>query len=101
MAIDLKRGADAEKLMQKLFKMTKLEDDFKCNFNILVGGVPQTMGIKQILEEWWNEFVDVNTMRDQLSLPYVVWKLGYQYTDVGILGNNIYGDERMTICSHR
>jgi len=52
MAIDLKRGADPEKLMQKLFKMTKLEDDFKCNFNILVGGVPQTMGIKQILEEW-------------------------------------------------
>ena len=52
MAIDLKRGADPEKLMQKLFKFTKLEDDFKCNFNILVGGVPQTMGIKQILEEW-------------------------------------------------
>ncbi len=52
MAIDLKRGADPEKLMRKLFKMTKLEDDFKCNFNILVGGVPQTMGIKQILEEW-------------------------------------------------
>ncbi len=52
MAIDLKRGADPEKLMQKLFKLTKLEDDFKCNFNILVGGVPQTMGVKQILEEW-------------------------------------------------
>lgn len=52
MTIDLKRGTDPEKLMQKLFKLTKLEDDFKCNFNILVGGVPQTMGIKQILEEW-------------------------------------------------
>ncbi|MBR5286495.1 MAG: topoisomerase IV, partial [Clostridia bacterium] len=52
MTIDLKRGADPEKLMQRLFKLTKLEDDFKCNFNILVGGVPQTMGIKQILEEW-------------------------------------------------
>ncbi len=52
MTIDLKRGVDPEKLMQKLFKLTKLEDDFKCNFNILVGGVPQTMGIKQILEEW-------------------------------------------------
>jgi len=52
MAIDLKRGTDPEKLMQKLFKWTKLEDDFKCNFNILVGGVPRTMGIKEILEEW-------------------------------------------------
>ncbi|MBQ3229861.1 MAG: topoisomerase IV, partial [Clostridia bacterium] len=52
MTIDLKRGVDPEKLMQKLFKQTKLEDDFKCNFNILVGGVPRTMGIKEILEEW-------------------------------------------------
>lgn len=52
MTIDLKRGADPDKLMKKLFKLTKLEDDFKCNFNILVGGVPQTLGIKQILEEW-------------------------------------------------
>ncbi len=52
MAIDLKRGTDPEKLMQKLFRLTKLEDDFKCNFNILVGGTPQTMGIKQILDEW-------------------------------------------------
>ena len=52
MSIDLKRGADPEKVMQKLFKMTKLEDTFKCNFNILVGSVPNTMGIKQILEEW-------------------------------------------------
>ncbi|MBR5277661.1 MAG: topoisomerase IV [Clostridia bacterium] len=52
MAIDLKRGVDPEKLMQKLFKLTKLEDDFKCNFNILVGGIPQTLGIKDILEEW-------------------------------------------------
>ena len=52
MAIDLKRGTDPDKLMQKLFKLTKIEDDFKCNFNILVGGIPQTMGIKQILEEW-------------------------------------------------
>ena len=52
MAIDLKRGVDPERLMQKLFRSTELEDDFKCNFNILVGSVPQTMGIKSIIEEW-------------------------------------------------
>lgn len=51
-AIDLKRGADHEKLMAKLFKSTPLEDTFACNFNILVGNVPQTMGIPEILEEW-------------------------------------------------
>lgn len=51
-AIDLKRGADYEKLMAKLFKSTPLEDGFACNFNILIGNIPQTMGIGEILEEW-------------------------------------------------
>lgn len=50
--IDLKRGTDYEKLMQKLFKMTPLQDSFSCNFNILVGGAPKVMGIKEILSEW-------------------------------------------------
>ncbi len=52
MAIDLKRGTDPEKLMRRLFKSTPLEDDFSCNFNILVGGVPRVLGIVEILEEW-------------------------------------------------
>ncbi|MBQ3081754.1 MAG: topoisomerase IV [Clostridia bacterium] len=51
-AIDLKRGADHEKLMARLFKSTPLEDGFACNFNILVGNIPQTMGIAEILDEW-------------------------------------------------
>ncbi len=50
--IDLKRGTDPDKLMQKLYKMTPLEDTFSCNFNILVGGYPKVMGIREILEEW-------------------------------------------------
>jgi len=52
LAIDLKRGADPEKLMQKLFKMTTLQDAFPCNFNILVAGNPRVMGVGEILEEW-------------------------------------------------
>lgn len=51
-AIDLKRGVDPDKLMLKLFKMTPLLDSFACNFNILVGGMPRVMGIREILEEW-------------------------------------------------
>ena len=50
--IDLKRGVDPEKLMLKLFKLTTLEDTFSCNFNILIGGTPRVMGIREILEEW-------------------------------------------------
>ena len=51
-AIDLKRGTDPEKLMQKLFRMTTLQDTFSCNFNILVAGSPHVMGVREILDEW-------------------------------------------------
>ena len=52
LAIDLKRGVDPEKLMQKLFRMTPLQDSFGCNFNILIAGMPRVMGVGEILEEW-------------------------------------------------
>ena len=52
LAIDLKRGTDPDKLMQKLFRLTTLQDSFPCNFNILVGGYPKVMGVGEILEEW-------------------------------------------------
>ena len=50
--IDLKRGTDPDKLMAKLFKLTTLEDSFACNFNVLIGGVPMVLGVKELLEEW-------------------------------------------------
>ena len=52
LAIDLKRGADPDKLMQKLFKTTTLQDAFGCNFNILIAGMPRVMGVRELLEEW-------------------------------------------------
>ena len=52
LAIDLKRGADPERLMQKLFRSTPLMDAFPCNFNILISGMPRVMGIREILDEW-------------------------------------------------
>ena len=50
--IDLKRGTDADKLMQKLYKMTPLEDTFSCNFNVLIAGVPRVLGVSELLQEW-------------------------------------------------
>ena len=52
LTIDLKRGVDPEKLMQKLFRQTPLQDSFACNFNILIAGMPKVMGVGEILEEW-------------------------------------------------
>lgn len=52
LTIDLRKGTDPDKLMAKLFKLTPLEDSFKCNFNILIHSVPRQMGIVEILNEW-------------------------------------------------
>ena len=52
LTIDLKRGTDPDKLMQKLYRMTPLRDSFSCNFNILIAGMPRVMGVREILEEW-------------------------------------------------
>ncbi|MDD4699828.1 MAG: DNA gyrase subunit A [Oscillospiraceae bacterium] len=50
--IDLKRGVDPDKLMQRLFKSTTLQDSFSCNFNVLIAGVPRVLGVRSLLDEW-------------------------------------------------
>ena len=52
LTIDLKRGTDPDKLMQRLFRLTPLMDSQSCNFNILIAGMPRVMGVREILEEW-------------------------------------------------
>ena len=52
LAIDLKRGVDPEKLMQKLMRSTPLMDSFGCNFNLLIAGMPRVLGVREIIEEW-------------------------------------------------
>ena len=52
LSLDLRRGADPEKVMAYLFKSTPLQDTFDCNFNILINGAPQTLGVIDILKAW-------------------------------------------------
>ncbi len=52
LALDLKRGTDPDKLMQKLYRMTPLQDNYACNFNVLIEGQPRVLGIKALLHEW-------------------------------------------------
>ncbi len=52
LAIELKRGTDPEKLMQKLYKLTPLMDSYACNFNVLIGGNPMVLGVRELLGEW-------------------------------------------------
>ncbi|NLW88577.1 MAG: topoisomerase IV [Clostridiaceae bacterium] len=51
-SIECKRGADPNALMTKLFRFTKLEDTFSCNFNVLINGMPRVLGVKALIGEW-------------------------------------------------
>jgi DNA gyrase subunit A len=55
---DIRKSSDPDALMNKLFKLTPLQDTFSCNFNILVNSSPRVMGIKTILKEWINFRID-------------------------------------------
>ena len=75
--IDLKRGTDPDKVMSKLFAATPLEDSFGCNFNVLIAGVPQVLGVRALLEEWTafriesvrrRGVYDLNRAKDKLHL---------------------------------
>lgn len=50
--LDIRKSADPDAMMNKLFKLTPLQDTFSCNFNILVNGNPRVMGVRTILDEW-------------------------------------------------
>ncbi len=79
LAIDLKRGTDPDKLMAKLYRQTPLEDAFPCNFNVLIGGNPKTLGVRDLLNEWiaWRTecvmrelYFNLSRMKEKLHLLY-------------------------------
>lgn len=83
-AIDLKRGTDPEKLMQKLFRLTPLQDNYSCNFNILIAGTPKVMGVREILTEWTafreecvkrRTFYDLTKKKEKLHLLEALAKI--------------------------
>lgn len=77
LAIDLKRGTDPVRLMDRLMQMTPLMDSCSCNFNVLIAGMPRVLGVRALLEEWtaWRTeckkrtlFYELGKKRDKLHL---------------------------------
>ncbi len=66
---------------------------------IIASDMQNTQSI-EIMNKWWKEFLQTKSFRDQLSLPYVMWQSGMKYTDIGLLGENIFDDSRITVYSH-
>ena len=50
--IDIKKNADPDEIMNKLFRLTSLQDSFGCNFNILIDQKPMVLGVSAILDYW-------------------------------------------------
>ncbi|MDO5142344.1 MAG: DNA topoisomerase (ATP-hydrolyzing) subunit A [Eubacteriales bacterium] len=83
-AIDLKRGTDPDKLMARLMKLTPLMDSFSCNFNVLIGGMPRVLGVRELLDEWtaWRTdcvrrrtFFELNKKKEKLHLLHGLQKI--------------------------
>lgn len=73
--IDLKRGIDPDRLMQKLFRMTPLEDSFSCNFNVLINGFPKVLGVRGLLKEWTKFRMNCVRRRTEFDLKNLQEKL--------------------------
>lgn len=50
--IDIKRNSDVDSIMNRLFKLTPLQDSFGCNFNMLIDQKPMVLGVISILDHW-------------------------------------------------
>ena len=66
--VELKSGANPQTVLNKLYKHTQLEDTFHYNMVALVDGVPQTLSLRSILEEYIKHREDVVRKRTQYDL---------------------------------
>ena len=55
---------------------------------------------KEIFEEWWNEFYNSKSYRDQIAFPYILWKKNIKVSELATLGNNVYRNPKFRIDVH-
>lgn len=97
----LGRG-NVEKINEQIEKYQKEEFPKKYGMNeatIIVSNLKNDNAYK-LLDEWYLEFINSESLRDQLAWPYILWKNHYKITDVGILGNNIYENYKVEMINH-
>jgi DNA gyrase subunit A len=68
MVIDLKRDANAQVVLNQLYKHTQLQDTFGANMLALVDGVPKTLTLDQILRHYIDHQIEVITRRTRYRL---------------------------------
>ncbi|MCL6591154.1 MAG: topoisomerase IV [Firmicutes bacterium] len=73
--LDIKKSADPDGLMNKLYKLTPLQDSFNCNFNVLIQGRPKVLGVKAILDEWLSFRMDCIRRQTRYEIEKMAEKL--------------------------
>jgi DNA gyrase/topoisomerase IV subunit A len=63
--IELKNGFEPEDVLEKLFKLTPMEDAFAINAVALVRGKPQTLGLKELLQVFIDHRIEVVRRRSE------------------------------------
>ncbi|MBQ1551238.1 MAG: DUF616 domain-containing protein [Bacilli bacterium] len=98
----LQNKGNKNKIIKQIEKYKS--ENFPTNFGLLEGTIIvsdlKNENAKNLLIDWWNEFYESESLRDQLSLPYVLWKNNYKIDDIGFLGNNIRACPKLLFFSH-
>ena len=90
-ACEIYHRGNVDKIKQQMKKYEK--EGFPQNFGlceatIIICDLKNPIA-KKIMSDWYDEFCRSESERDQLALPYVIWKNGYKISDIGDLGNNL------------
>ncbi|MFC4223677.1 DNA gyrase/topoisomerase IV subunit A [Lysinibacter cavernae] len=68
LVISIKTGFNPEAVLEQLYRYTPLEDSFSINNVALVGGQPQTLGLRELLQVFVDHRISVITRRSQFRL---------------------------------
>lgn len=96
------RGKDDARLLRdqiESYRSDGMPEDFgliETNMIVRKHGDPRCISL---MEDWWKEIMRWSK-RDQLSLPYVIWKDGYLMTDLGFIGNQIRNNPSVQVVLH-
>jgi len=59
LVIEMKSGIDPDSILEQLYRLTPLEDSITINAVALVDGQPQTLGLRDLLEQFVNHRIEV------------------------------------------
>lgn len=89
------------KLQAKRYK----KEGFPCDYGMLECNMLfsdlKNSNAPMIFNKWWEEYLQSESMRDQIALPYVLWKNNLKIDDVGNLGDNINKNYLLKINTHK